>query len=201
MSNLADMHHQAKNVPKNMTEAVRLYRLAAQDGVKEASAALCETYRYGQDEIRPSLNAAVEIAQQSAEPREFLGLIHFADLLEKGIGVPSDQTRAQQLLAVAHSPGFSLSQNNYGYALEHWKGCRKNPAQAIKYYPIAGHGNMSATYNLATCYEHGVGVRENMSEALRLYKWGRTAGTTARSSAMPWRSEAALGARRTMGKR
>jgi TPR repeat protein len=177
MFNLADMYHHAKRVPKNLAEAVRLYRLAAQDGIEEASAALCEIYQSGEDEIRPNVEAAAEIAQQSAEREEFLGLVHYAELLESGRGVPRDQAKARQLLAVAHGPRFLTSQNNYGYALEHGKGCQKNPAQAVRYYAIAsGHGNMAATYNLATCYEHGVGVPVNMTKALWLYKQAADSG-------------------------
>jgi TPR repeat protein len=166
-----------RQVEKDLREAIRLYKLAAQDGHAEASFALCEIYRYGEDEVRPSLHLAADFAQQSSERGEFLGIVQYADLLANGVGVSVDKVQAQKLYADAHSEKWVVAQNNYAAALETGNGCRQNAELAFEYYGIAARNGFAlAMYSFGRCYLFGIGTPKDVVEGSQWFKRSADAG-------------------------
>jgi TPR repeat protein len=137
MFNFADMHHHGKHVPKDAIEVMRLYKLAADPHIPEAFFALCEIYRDGESPMPASPELALDAAKLSADRSHFRRLVHYAELLEAGIGVARDHAQAEALFTTASTPALCTHRHNYAFELENGKGCREQPEKALKYYRIS----------------------------------------------------------------
>jgi TPR repeat protein len=157
----------------NTTEAVRLYKLALNSDPHDprAAYALSLIYHFGEGVVRANPPLAAEWAMISAGKGDFLGLIRYAFLLQEGIGVAKDPVKAQELLDRAHSAQFAAQQNDHGYDLEIGKGCTVDREGAFRYYGLsANNGNVYGMYNLAKCFDRGIGTVPNAFEATQWYK-------------------------------
>jgi TPR repeat protein len=167
MFNLADMFHHGKHVEQNVREAVRLYKLAADAGLPDALYSLYQIWKEGEGDVDPNPALAARAAEEHAGKGQFLGLLAYADVLEHGIGVDRDPTKANRLLVEAHSAKFAADQMTYALQLQRGKGCQQNYEGAIRYYRIsAGHGNGAAAYSLGALYRAGKGTPQDFAEAL-----------------------------------
>jgi TPR repeat protein len=168
----ADMKHHGRHTDINVPEAARLYSLAAARGVPEAVYALCEILKTGEGGVPRDLAKAAEVAMESAERGHFLGLVQWAECLERGIGIAVDAERAREVLARAQGPEFVKEQNDYAFALENGKGCRQDQAAALRWYRVAaGHREPMAMYNLGMSL-----LRQSPAEAAELFRQAAEAG-------------------------
>jgi hypothetical protein len=82
------------------------------DGVPEETYAMCELVQYADDGAKPAIEWVATWAQQSAEQRQFLAMIEWADILGNGVGFAADLAEAWNMLAWALSAEFQTGQNN-----------------------------------------------------------------------------------------
>ncbi len=89
-----------------------------------------------------------------------------------GRGVQKDMQRAADWYEKAADAGHMKALSGLGYMYKHGKGGRsKDIAKAVSLFRrAADKGNASGTYNLGLMYLDGVGVLEDRSEALRLFR-------------------------------
>jgi TPR repeat protein len=155
--------------PVNLPEAIRLYRIAADQGNQKAAFALCEIFAY--DPAQKDLVRALHIAETEAGKGKFLGLVILADLLEQGLGVPKNEERARELRARAEAAEFAQEQWKLAVRLEGGTGCRQNQKRAIEFYELAArNGHELAVHNLAMCYLDGLGVSVDQKRAAALFR-------------------------------
>ncbi len=169
-------YEDGSGVKKDLKEAVRLYRLAADQGHAPAQNNLGACYQRGigvdkdtQEAVRLYRLAA---NQEYAAAQKKLGFCY-----EKGIGVRKDLKEAVRLYRLAADQGYAAAQNKLGFCYEKGTGVEKDDKEAVRLYRLAAdQGYTAAQYTLGFCYEKGTGVEKDDKEAVRLYRLAANQG-------------------------
>lgn len=183
---LGNRYRKGEGVPRDIAEAVRLYKLAAEQGNGASAYRLAEIYRTGKVGDR-NMAEAIAWYRRGAE------LDHDKSKIELGLlyaaGVMDDE--GQELLAVDHAEAFRLLVAGMGddlndrEALE-WLGYYTAGNQGVTAtdYPLAMSfyrraadlSSAYAMYQLGVMYQQGQGVEADAEEAVRWYALAEGAG-------------------------
>jgi TPR repeat protein len=170
MFKLADMYRKGQRLPRNIREAMKLYRLAADLGCPEALYALTEIQALGEGQIRPNREVAVKQAEASAAEGRFLGLVQYAEFLEKGI-VEVNVEKARELKERAADPEFAIDQMRFAKRLANGIGCRASQELAVTYFKIAAkNGCNAALACIGECYDGSKFRSVDLAEAAKWYE-------------------------------
>ncbi len=169
---LGQRYANGEGIDKDEKEAVRWFRLAAEQGDVEAQRYLAFALLHGRgvpvdiaEGIR-RLRLAADAGDAPAQ-RE-MGYHHAV-----GSGVALDETQAVHWFRLAADQGDAIAQYDLGYALANGYGVPKNPTEAIDWYRVAAeHGRPEAQSALALAYERGIGVDIDYEKSLY---WNRLA--------------------------
>ena len=153
---------------KNYVDAVKYYRIAADQGNMDAQYALGHCYYYGQGVVKDH-GEAVKWYQKAADQ----GL---ADAKEKLKKIKKSSVAIKKTPSIAVEKSSSIIIDGKQSAKEQYELGKKfynqkNYVDAVKYYRIAaGQGNMDAQYSLGYCYEFGQGVEKDPKKAVKWYR-------------------------------
>jgi TPR repeat protein len=154
------------DVPKNMQEAAKWYRKAADQNHAEAQ------YRYAYllengTGVKKNLAEAAKWFQKAAERGFVSAQIAIARAYHEGRGVPKDQVKAVNWLEQAAENGSANGQLLLGAMYRVGEGVTKNPKEAFYWFKRSGMQGFAAGQALtAMCYKDGSGVVKNEFEAL-----------------------------------
>ena len=155
---------------KNYTEAVRLYRIAAEQGYADAQNNLGYCCERGLG-VEKNLTEAVKWYRKAAEQGQVNAQHNLGYCYETGLGVAKDLTEAVKWYKKAAEQGHARAQYNLGLCYEYEKGVAKNLTEAVKWYKKAAEqGYADAQYKLGYCYDEGLGVEKDPTEAVKWYK-------------------------------
>ena len=155
---------------KEYTEAVKWYRLSAEQGNASAQNNLGYSYDHGLGVTKDYVEA-VKWYRLSAEQGNVSAQNNLGYSYEHGEGVTKDYAEAVKWFRLAAEQGHAPAQNNLGYCYQHGHGVTPDYAEAVKLYRLAAEqGNKFAQYNLGYCYEHGEGVPKDYAEAVKWYR-------------------------------
>jgi TPR repeat protein len=154
----------------NYTEAVRLYRIAAENGNAMAQSNLGVCYYLGKGAAKIYTEAVrwwrMAAEQGNADAQLKMGICYF-----DGIGVAKNYIEAVKWYRLAAEQGNATAQCNLGNCYYEGNGVALNYTEAIKWYRLAAEqGDISAQHNLGTCYYTGRGVPQCNTEAEKWYK-------------------------------
>ena len=154
---------------RDMTEAVKWYRKAAEQGHIQAQLRLGLIYERGEGVAQDPIEAVKwyrkAAAQGDAHTQVNLGLMY-----ERGEGVAQDPAEAVKWYRKAAAQGDAWGQNNLGWMYANGEGVAQDPAEAVKWYrKAAAQGNAHAQANLGLMYETGRGVTQSDAEAIKWY--------------------------------
>ncbi len=139
-------------VIKDLKQAFHWFELSAKQGERVAQYNLGRHYHYGLGIDKKDIHKAIEWYEKSANQRYANAAIKLGEIYEKGykplISEPSSK----------HVP------NNYVSA---------NPVEAFYWYKRGVHEDLGR-YNLARCYEMGIGTPINLRKACNLYRHCKT---------------------------
>ena len=123
-------------VPENVTEAIRLFRLAAKRGLAVAQFRLGITYARGLGVPSNYAEAArwYHLAAAQGDP---IGEYLLAMAMAEGRGIDKDWVRAIELLHDAADRGYPPAQVALGFQLETARGAARKPLSAYMWYLIA----------------------------------------------------------------
>ena len=166
---LGRMFDTGDGVPRDATEAVRLYRLAAEQGNDASQWFLAIAYDRGRGVPRDAADAALAAKryrlaadQGNANAQNSLGVMY-----DHGWGVPKDITEAAKWYRKAAEQGDSSGQVNLANMYANGDGVPKNSVEAVKWYRKAAYQGFCAAQNsLGWMYENGEGVPKDEIEAL-----------------------------------
>ncbi len=154
----------------NQTEAVKYFRLAAQQGYADAQYVLGACY-YDGNGVTQDYTEAVKYYRLAAQLGHASAQYNLGVCYEKGNGVTQDDTEAVRYYRLAAQQGDALAQYNLGNCYYNGNGVTQNYTEAVKYYRLAAQlGYAKAQYNLGTCYAKGNGVTQDYTEAVKYYR-------------------------------
>jgi TPR repeat protein len=153
----------------NYEEAVRWYRLAAQQGHSKAQLALAKIYFDGLvpgniDEASKWCHLAAE--QGLASAQGFLGWMY-----SEGEGVAMDDAEAVKWHCLAAQQGYVPSQVELSHRYSDGRGVPQNDSESAKWCHLAAEqGDVFSQATLGENYRSGRGVKRDATEAVKWYR-------------------------------
>jgi TPR repeat protein len=167
---LANAFANGAGVPQNLTEAVRLYELAAAKGHAPALFNLGMMSELGRG-LPADLGAAFKRYLRAAELGFAPAQFNVGNMYANGLGVKADFFEAALWFRQAADRAIPEAQYNLALAYELGRGVAKDEAAAQKWYRAAAEqGYARARYNLALMLEQGRGGPADAAEAMNLYR-------------------------------
>ena len=131
---------EGKGVTKDPTEAVRLFKLAAERGHVDAQAYLAGAYRTGVG-VEKNPAEAMHWFRAAAEQGDARSQGVLASIYGTGEGVPKDLPEAVKWYRLAAEQGLVRAQANLGAMLYLGQGVAKDPVEAYKWLHLAALKN------------------------------------------------------------
>lgn len=135
-------------VMKNLKEAFIWFERSAKRGNKYGQYNVARYYQFGWGTIK-NINLAIEWYEKSAE---------------QGFG------KAANMLGVIYEKGYMPTLIDRQFKRDTSKGIPANPDEAFFWYSKGKNSDEQAKYNLARCYEEGIGTAISLYKACMLYK-------------------------------
>lgn len=154
---------------KDYTEAMRWYRLAADQGNTVAQTHVGYLYEKGLGVPRDYAQALLWY-RRAADRGHAAAQRNLGSFYQQGIGVAQDYAEAMRWYRLAADQGNPGAQTNVGYLYEKGLGVAQNYAEAIRWYRLAAdQGEATAQNNIGVLYENGYGVIQDYSQAMHWY--------------------------------
>ena len=176
--NLGVMYGKGHGVPQDDAEAVKWYRMAAEQGDPDAQYNL--GVRYGEGRGVPQDDTeAVKWYRMAAEQGDPDAQYNLGVRYGEGRGVPQDDTEAVKWYRMAAEQGHIWAQYDLGVMYGQGHGVPQDDAEAVKWHRMAAEqGDPDAQYSLGVRYGQGRGVPQDYAEAA---KWTRLAAEQGRT--------------------
>jgi TPR repeat protein len=176
-----------QGVAQDSAEAVRRWRLAAEQGHADAQLNLAYMLSKGegvaQDKAEAVLWYHLAAAQGLAGAQINLGHAFY-----KGHGVAQDSAEAVRWWRVAAEQGLAHAQHNLGIMYKRGQGVAQDSAEAVRWFRLAAAQGLADSQNiLGDMLEKGEGVAPDkllMLEAVRLYRLAAAQGCHAAIGAL-----------------
>ncbi len=170
--NLGVCYQNGFGVVQDYVEAVKWYRMAAEQNYAPAQHKLGGCYFVGNGVILDYKEAA-NWYRKAANQNSALAQCSLGVCYGFGKGVVQDFAESAKWFRAAAENGDSPAQFNLGYCYEHGQGVSQDFGEAVKWYrKAAGWGNTRAQENLGACYANGRAVIEDAVDA---YQWVKIA--------------------------
>jgi uncharacterized protein len=182
---LGSLYHNGQGVPQDINEAVKWYRLAAEQadendwGITFAQYALAKVYFFGVGTVIPQdYKEAAKWYQLALKHKEAVKRLGEKDILyaQSNLGWVYDQVLQdyKEALKWYQLAGDASSQNNIAVIYEHGrKGVPQDYKEALKWYRLSAEkGHAAAQNNLGVMYINGKGVPKDDKEG---FKWNKLA--------------------------
>ncbi|MBU5679197.1 serine/threonine-protein kinase [Blautia sp. MSJ-9] len=161
---------------KNETEAIKYYKLVAEDTDAEDNSVMDACYFLGKimsnNETKEDDEEAASWYEKAVEEGDISAMNNLAYMYECGVGVSQDYEKALELYKQAADCGLGVAMTTMGTI--YWQGLlgqEIDNAEAVKWYEKAiENGDAAAMNYLAYMYEHGEGVSKDNEKALELYE-------------------------------
>jgi TPR repeat protein len=162
-------YYKGDGVGKDLGEAVKWFRKAAEQNHAPAQYILGVCYAKGQGVTKNYAEAAKWVrkaAEQNLAQAQFhLGVCH-----ANGEGVPKDHVNAVKWFRKAAEQNHKFAQYMLGLCYDEARGVAKDYAEAVKWYRKSADQNYApAQFKLGASYYYGRGVTKDYVES---YKWG-----------------------------
>ncbi len=176
--NLLGLYHSGKattsdSVPRDLDEAIRWYRKAADNGGTAAMSALGILYlsRRG-DSVQ-----ALHWLRQAAKSGDGSAMLQLSQIYRDGNGVPQDASKSYEWARKAAQKGESLAALELAEKYLRGNGTRQDYVEAAHWYREASEkGSAIATLKLAQLYINGKGLAKDAKRSFELAKASAEAG-------------------------
>ena len=156
-----------EGVAQDMTEAVKWYRMAAEQGYAPAQNELGSCYYKGHG-VAQDMEEAVKWFRMAAEQGYTPAQNELGSCYYRGHGVAQDMEEAVKWFRMAAERGEVAAQNALGVCYERGNGVACDLSEAVKWYRMAAErGNAKAQANLGCCCFVGRGVAKSDKEAVK----------------------------------
>jgi hypothetical protein len=160
-------------VAQDYEEAVRWYRMAADQGLPEGQNSLGYSYDLGLGVPQDS-EEAVKWYRMAADQGHMIAQSNLGTMYADGTGVAEDDAEAVRWYRLAADQAYAPAQRKLGNAYAWGEGVEQDQAEAVRWWKLAAdQGDTDAAIALASAYERGEGVDADPEEAKR---WRAAAG-------------------------
>lgn len=157
-------------VPKDEHEAVRWYRLAADQGNADAQCLLGAMYGDGRG-VKQNYSEAVKWVRLAADQGHAYAQYGLGIMYSNGEWVAKDEKEAVRWFRLAADQGYASAQNELGLMYQDGRGVPIDQREALRWFRLAAEqGHALAQCNLGYAYANAVGVPKNEQEAVRWYR-------------------------------
>jgi len=179
---MGNCYAKGQGVTQNSEEAVKWYRLSAEQEYGEAQNKLGEYYAKGGAGLQRDMSEAVKWYRKAAENGNAKALFNLGVCYDNGDGVRKDSAEAVQYYRLAAEKGNAEAQCNLGSCYYLGSGIGMDFTEAAKWFrKAADQGNAAAQVKFGTCLAGGDGVGKDFEEAV---KWFRKAADQGNAEAM-----------------
>ena len=145
-------YYNGEGVPEDDAEAMRWFRMAAEQGYADAQFRLARMYYNGAGVSKDDAEAArwtrMAAEQGFANAQSALGFMY-----DNGEGVPEDDAEAVRWTRMAAEQGDALAQHNLGVMYANGEGVPEDDAEAVRWFRMAAEqGYANAQFNLGSIY-------------------------------------------------
>ena len=156
----------------NYEEALRLFRLGAEQGNAFAQCWLELTYMGGLHGLQADEGEGLRLLRLAAAGGAPVAQLELAGRYADGTGVAKDEREAVRWFRLAAEDGHALSQVKLGMMLRDGAGVAKDEREAVRWFRLAADQNSGVgQVALGMAYEDGIGgLPRNDQEAVRLYR-------------------------------
>ena len=166
---------------KNYTEAVKWYRMAAEQNHANAQNNLGECYYDGQG-VEKDYEEAVKWCRKAAEQGHMKAQNIMGVCYQNGWGVSQDHAEAVEWYLKAAEQGLGVAKWNISFYYYKGQGVTEHYKEAVvkRYRKDAEQGDMEAQNIMGVCYYNDYGVEKDYEEAV---KWFRKAAEQGQATA------------------
>ncbi len=155
---------------KNTEEAIKLYKLSAEQGNEVAQCNLGMMYKTGEG-VTQDYELAVKWLKLSAEQGNAIAQNTLGQMYENGESVPQDYEQAVKWFKLAAEQGNTYGQSNLGFMYFNGRGIQQNYTEALKWFTLsAEQNNYNACAMLGLMYKGGHGTSKDYAKAFKWYK-------------------------------
>ena len=166
---LASSYYFGKGVPQDYAEALRWYKMAADQGEPDAEDGLGYMYFAGRGS-KQDYAEALRWYKRAAEHGNAKGQFDLGTVYNEGIGLPPDYIEASRWFLKAADQNYANGEDALGYMYYAGRGLPQDYVQAFSWYrKAAEQGYPKAEFDLACMYYKGVGTAQDYAEAQRWY--------------------------------
>ena len=170
LNKLGMMHWEGKGVQQSDSEAVRLWRLAADKGDASAQINLAMMYRDGRG-VQQSDSETARLLRLAVDQGNAIAQNNLATMYRDGRGVQQSDSEAVRLWRLVADKGNADAQLNLAMMYWYGRGVQQSDSEAARLLRLAAdQGNAIAQNNLATMYRDGRGVPQSNTEAARFFR-------------------------------
>ncbi len=163
---------------KNYTEAVKWYRIAAEQGHADAQTRLGICY-LSNEGVKHSFTEAFKWLRLAAEQGNATAQSLIGQGYYIGLGITQSDTEAVKWLNKAAEQGEVNAQYYLGQCYYNGQGVTESYTEAVKWFrKAAEQGEKNAQYYLGKCYYFGLGVAKSYTEAVKWYRMTAEQGHT-----------------------
>ena len=169
---LGQKYWRGEGVPQDREEAVRRYRLAAEQGYVDARAVLRFVYYLGGvpeekgNDAPDATDLRTRAADGDADAQFLLGGMH-----DFGEGVSEDDGEAVRWYRLAAEQGHAGAQHVLGLGYRGARGVPQDYGESVRWFRLAAEqGDAVAQRELGLSYRHGKGVPQDYGESVRWYR-------------------------------
>ncbi len=176
---LAGLYRKAFLGRQAQPQALEWYQHAADQGSRDAMAALGALYSKGLDGVaNQDVRKAATWFQKAAEKGHVQAMVEIGVMLEEGTGVAKDKRKAARWYKEAAENGDAWSMGRLGGMYEDGEGVAKNLAEALHYYINgAENGDVESMFDLAVMYADGKGTTKSPAQAFEWFMMAANKGS------------------------
>ena len=167
---LGYLHAVGQHVEKNMGAAIEFHKLAAQQGFANSQCDLGRHYAHGIG-VQQNLAEAQKWYRLAAQAGQTLAQHNLAGLLLNNHNPHRDTAEGMQWLEAAAEAGIIEAQYEAGSLKlgSTFPELEDLPGAEFWLTHAAKNGSVDALYQIANCFEHGIGVEQNYEAAVQNY--------------------------------
>ena len=158
-------YYSGKGVPQNYAEAIKWFRLAAEQGLDRAQFVLGKSYQDGRGVPQNHVEAEKWL-RLAAEQGLAVAQLDLGYLYTLGQGVPQNYGEAAKWYRHAADQGEARAEFDLGLLYQDGRGVPQDYVEAAKWYHLAAdQGSYQAQHNLGLMYYRGLGVPKDLVTA------------------------------------